>query len=142
MRKWAIAALLVVAILVAAWAGFLIVVFVVVPPHSPSCNTAPGGSVLYVKIIHDETRTPVTNATVDAVPVETCNGANTTIAILTQFTGNATGVVTLDASFDTFYNITVHYGIQSYSFTADVQHSLFTCSVLSVPSGNLSITSC
>ena len=109
---------------------------------STPCDTAPKGSVLYVKITHGEAKTPVTNATIDAVPVETCGGANTTIAILAQPKVNATGVATLDASFDTFYSLTVHYGGQSYSYIAYVQHSLDTCADISVLSDSSSIAPC
>jgi len=109
---------------------------------STTCDTAPQGSVLYVKITHGEAKTPVTNATVDAFPVETCGGVNTTIAILMQPTVNATGVATLDASFDTFYSLTVHYGGQSYSYIAYVQHSLDTCADISVLSDSSSIAPC
>jgi hypothetical protein len=112
------------------------------PPMTPTCDIAPKGSVLYVKITPDSTRTSGRIATVDAAPVLTCNGVNTTITILIQPTVNATGVATLDGSYATFLSVTVHYGSQSFTFDAYVQHSLTTCANLRLPSGSLSITSC
>jgi len=106
-----------------------------------SCETAPQGSILYVKIAHDVTKTPVTNATVDATPVETCNGIDTTIAILMEPAVNSTGVATIDAGYYTSFSITVHYGTQVYPFAADVQ-SLITCATISIPSGSLGISAC
>ena len=107
-----------------------------------TCTLAPKGSALYIRITLDGGRTPVANATIDATPVETCNGVNTTIAIIWHPAINASGLATLDASDLTYYSITVHYGSQSYPFTANVQNSLTTCASLSVPSGSLSIISC
>jgi hypothetical protein len=138
MRNEVVASLLVVAVIASAGIGYL----VGISTRQPTCESAPQGSVLYVKITHGEAKTPVTNATVNAVPVETCGGVNTTIAILMQPTVNAAGVATLDASSDTFYGITVLYGGQSYSYTAYVQHSLDTCADISVPSGSSSIAPC
>jgi hypothetical protein len=151
MRNEPVIALLVIAIVASAGAGYLVGVSNQRPSTSgssstatttPTCDIALRGSVLYVKVSLDGARTPVTSATVDAVPVETCNGVNTTIPIIMQPTVNATGVATLDASYDTFYSVVVHYGTRSYPFMAFVQNSLATCASLSVPSGNLSITSC
>jgi hypothetical protein len=138
MRNGVIAVLLVVAILAGAGMGY----FIRTETTQPACDIAPQGSVLYVRITLDGDRTPVTNATVEAVPVETCNGVNTTIAILMQPPVNATGAATLDGSYDTFLSVTVHYGNQSYPFDAYVNRSLMTCANLSVPSGSLSISSC
>jgi len=136
--KGRIAALLIVVILASAGIGYLIRT----ETAQQSCDIAPQGSVVYVRILHDGVRTPVTNATVEAVAVETCNGINTTIDILMLPTVNATGVATLDGSYATFLSVTVHYGSQSYPFDAHVQHPLATCANLSIPSGSLSVASC
>jgi len=136
------AAFVIVVVIVVGAMGLISIYISSAQNTSTTCDTAPQGAVLYVKITQGEAKTPVTNATVDAFPVETCGGVNTTIAILMQPTVNATGVATLDASFDTFYSITVHYGGQSYSYTAYVQHSLDTCADISVPSGSSNIAPC
>ncbi len=114
---------------------------------APACVLAQQGSSLYVKITLDDGKTPVTNATVDATPVETCNGVNTTIAIIYHPVVNASGVATLDASGSTFYSVTVHYGSQSYPFSAYVVHPErsvrnSTCANIKLPSGSLSVTAC
>ncbi|MDA4127174.1 MAG: hypothetical protein OK452_08255 [Thaumarchaeota archaeon] len=80
MRNLTLAAVLAVVIVASAGVGYLIGV----ATTKPACDIAPQGSVLYVKVTLDRAKTPATNATVEAVPVETCNGVNTTIAILMQ----------------------------------------------------------
>jgi hypothetical protein len=138
MRNGVIATILVVVIVASAGLGYSIGVTTKQLP----CDTAPSGSVLYVRITQSVTRIPVTNATIDAIPVETCHGIDTTIAILEHPTVNATGVARLDASFDTYYSVTVHYGGQVYPLRAYVQHSLTTCADINVPSGSLSVAPC
>ena len=112
------------------------------PSQSESCDTAPQGSKLFIKTTMNDGTTPVTNVTIDATPVETCNGVNTTITIVSHPTTNASGIAVLDASYDTFYDLTVHYNNQSYPFTASVTNSMATCASLSIPSGNLNVASC
>jgi hypothetical protein len=109
-----------------------------------ACVLAPEGSSLYIKITLDDGKTPVTNATIDAVPVETCSGVNTTIAIFYHHHPmvNASGVATLDAGGSTYYSITVHYGSQNYPIEASVLNSPATCASLSVPSGAVSVSAC
>jgi hypothetical protein len=106
------------------------------------CMPAPEGSQLYIKITLDDGKTPVTNATIDAVPVETCGGVNTTIAIFYHPMVNASGVATLDAGGSTYYSITVHYGSRSYPLAVSVLSSPATCASLSVPSGAETISVC
>jgi len=107
-----------------------------------ACSLAPEGSSLYIKIALDDGKTPVTNASIDAVPVETCSGVNTTIGIFYHPMLNASGVATLDAGGSTYYSITVHYGSKSYPLAASVLNSPATCASLSVPSGAVRISSC
>jgi len=114
---------------------------------APVCMLAQQGSSLYVKITLDDGKTPVTNATIDATPVEICSGVNTTIPILAHPVVNASGVATIDASGSTFYSVTVHYGSRSYPFSAYVVHPErsvrnSTCANIELPSGSLSVTTC
>jgi len=113
LNKGMVAVALVVVILTSTTVGYFVWV-----SSQPACPLAPKGSTLYIRITHDGARTPVTNVTIDATPVETCNGVNTTIAILMQPPVNSSGIATLDASFDIFLSVTVHYGSQSYPFNA------------------------
>ena len=103
---------------------------------------APKGSSLYVKITLDGGGLPVTNATIGATSVETCNGVDTAIAIIWQPVVNASGIATLNAGGYTYYSVTVHYRSQDYPFKGFVENSLATCASLSVPSGSLSVSSC
>lgn len=151
LRNEIATAALVVAIVISAGAGYLIGVATqqsvtsgLISPSTVTltCALAPKGSALYIRITLDGAGTPVTNATVDATPVETCNGVNTTIAIIWHPPVNASGIATLNASGETFYSVTVNYGSQSYPFTAYIQSFPATCASLSVPSGSLTVSSC
>ncbi len=82
---------------------------------------------------------PVSNATIYATPVETCGGVGTTIAIMYHTLINASG--------SAFYSVTVHYGSQSYPFSAYVVRSEqgirnSTCASIELPSGSLTVTPC
>ena len=145
-----ITSLLVVAILAGVGAGYLVGAGGQRPTSSAStstttmtltCALAPKGSTLYIKTTLNDGKTPATNITIDATPVETCNGVDTTIALIYHPAVNASGVATLDASDITYYSVTVHYGGQSYPFTAYVQNPL-TCASLSVPSGVGRVSAC
>lgn len=125
MKNGILTILVIIVVLVAAGVGSLVWV-----SNRSKCDLAPKGSVLYIRLTsYYGGNTPVTNATIDATPVETCSGVNTTIAIIYQPTVNASGIATLDASDVSFYSVTVHYGTQSayYVFVANVQNSPATC---------------
>ena len=138
MRKAVIASLLVVVIAATAGLGNLIEE----TANKPPCDIAPQGSDLYVRATKTLTAAPVANAAVDAVPVETCRGIDTTIGILMKGTTNATGVARLDASFDTNLTLTVHYVGHDYPFRAYVQDAPATCADLNLPSGSLRVSPC
>lgn len=121
--------MVVVAIVAGGAAGYVIWV-----TSQPTCSVAPKGSVLYIRLASADGNTPVTDATIDATPVEACDGVNTTIAILWQPPINASGVAMLNASGVTFYSVTIYSGsyrlnssVMNYQFTADVRNSLTTC---------------
>jgi hypothetical protein len=111
-------------------------------PTQLTCDVAPKGSTLYIKITLDDGKTPVTNATVEAIPVETCSGVDTSLAIVYHPVVNSTGVATEDSSYLTYYAVTIHYDGRSYPFVVHVQNSRETCARLRVPFGNTSVTSC
>jgi hypothetical protein len=148
MRREIITSMLIVAVVASAGAGYLVGVSNHTQSSNQSC-VAPDGSILYIMIIQDSTKASVTNATVDAFPVQTCNRNDittgsgvTTIPILFHAPTNASGAVTIDASYSTYFSVTAHYRSQGYPFIAYVANRSATCATLSVPSGTLSVSTC
>lgn len=86
MRNAVIAALLVAVIVASAGAGHFVGRTGQQPANSASstttmtltCTLSPKGSTLYFRVTLDDNKTSVTNATINATPVETCNGVDTT----------------------------------------------------------------
>jgi hypothetical protein len=105
-----------------------------------TCDPPSPGAGFYLRISSDNGNAPVTDARVDATPVRVCNRVETTTAIILQPPLNASGVASLNASFVTYYSITVHYSGQTYSLKAYMHSSQTTVVNLSVPSGKVDVT--
>ena len=128
MRNWGTAVFVTVLVLVASGMGFLILV-----PIPPICSLAPKGSVLYIRLTSNYGVNPAVNG-IDATPIETCNGVNTTVALIYQPPINASGVTTLDASGVTSYIVSIYVGnyqlnrqTENYQINVNVLNSLSTC---------------
>ena len=109
---------------------------------TPQCALSPLGSTLYIRVVSQSGNVVPADVTMDASPVETCDGRTATIEVLYHPTLNASGVASFDASYATFISLTVHYQDKNYTFRADVHNSTTTCANLDVPSGVSTVAPC
>ena len=111
---------------------------------STICEVGVEGAGVFLHIISDSTRQPLSGISVSAVPVaNSCFGASRPGP--SSYTTNATGWVSLDVSnlqANYFFETSLVYAGRNYSFTLPQGPIETTNATLSLPSGTLSTSLC
>ena len=108
------------------------------------CVRSGEGWAFYVRVVADQSGTPISGAKVSAVATTTCQASANSTRMLTSsgelvsVTTPDNGTVSLPTTVDE-YSITVDYQGAHYSLSAFVPPVVITTATLSVPSGNVTI---
>ena len=146
MRNGLVAALLVVAILAGAGAGYLIGSYANHPGTATTqttCMTIYPGQPLgaSLRVVNATTLKPVVGAIVTATaPVLGICGASTPTLDSVQFTTNSTEWYSLPVINHETYQIAVAYLGHSYGVTMPLGLSVYNCATLYVPTGQTNVT--
>ena len=111
-------------------------------PNSQVC-TFPGQSMgLGMSILSDSSSTPVIGANVAALYEfnGSCSGGFQQRQTTQSFTSNNTQWNYLYGLNNGNYTFSVAYSVHTYNFTAQLRPSVYTCAILSLPSGKTNIT--
>ena len=103
---------------------------------SSSCSPT-GGKGFYVRLVAEKTGEPIQNVTVGGSPGLTCNGIETTTAIIWQAPTNSSGVASLNSAGSSWYVLTIQYSGNAYHFRVEMHQNQTTYVTVRLPSGNI-----